>query len=155
MRKRWTVLVSVLMVTGLAFAVTPGLPEVLDDYYSWTRLNINKVIDNPSGVHPPAKDIYVNLDHMTLSLLAREGGGWNPFPDGALVLKERNDPESRMVDRLYLMEKRDGVWHYSLYDRQPDGGFAGQDLGTENMCSGCHAGAADNDFVFNLYQSRP
>ena len=141
-----------LGVAGLAFALAPGLPNLIEGYFGWTRLNADTVLDNPSGAHPQPKDVYINLSPEVL--LAEDGSYNTPFADGTLVIKERNDAERLMVDRIYLMEKRGGVWHYSFYDRQPDGGFSGQELGTENFCSGCHAEAADSDFVFTRYQRR-
>ncbi len=141
-----------LLLFGFALAIAPGLPEALDNYYSWTRLNADKVLDNPSGAHPQPKDVYVNLDTDTL---LEDGNNFAlPFPDGTLVIKERNDAEQLLVDRIYLMEKRDGVWHYSFFDRQPDGSFSGREMGSENFCSNCHQGAADTDFVFTRYQLR-
>jgi hypothetical protein len=142
---------ALTLVTGVALALSPGLPDTLDDYWSWTRLNVDRVLENPSGAHPQPKDVYISLEGDALL----DGDALRlPFPDGTLVVKERGDPDTLVVDRIYLMERVDGRWLYSFYDRQADGGFSGQQLGADNFCSGCHAGAAETDFVFTEYQRR-
>ncbi len=52
------------------------------------------------------------------------------------------------------MEKREGRWHYSFHDRQADGSFSSQVLGTDNFCHGCHTGAQATDYVFTRYERR-
>jgi hypothetical protein len=59
-----------------------------------------------------------------------------------------------LVDRLYVIEKRDGRWRYSFYDRQADDSFSAQVLGTDNFCHGCHTGAQATDYVFARYERR-
>lgn len=145
-------LLLALALGGIALAIAPGLPEAIDGYWSWTRLNIDRVFDNPSGAHPQPKDIYISLAGS--DLLSADGTMRLPFPDGTRIVKERGDPEALRVDRVYLMEKVDGAWNYSFYDLQADGGFSGQQLGSDNFCSGCHLGAADTDFVFTTYRRR-
>ena len=143
---------TLLLLLGSAVAIAPGLPEAIDGYLTWTRLNADPVLENPSGAHPQPKDVYINLE--TDDLLVDGDAYALPFPDGTLLIKERNDPDALLVDRVYLMAKRGGAWSYSFYDRQSDGSFAGQELGTENFCSACHQGAAATDFVFTRYQRR-
>ena len=142
---------ALTLVAGVALALAPGLPDTLDGYWTWTRLNVDRVLENPSGAHPQPKDVYLSLS----SAERLDGDALRlPFPDGTRVVKERGDPDELLVDRIYLMEKVDGRWLYSFYDRQADGGFGGQELGADNFCSGCHAGASDTDFVFTEYQRR-
>ena len=135
----------------LAIAQPAGLPGSIDDYWSWTRLNINRFTDNTTGAHPQPKDVYINLD--PINFLAADGTMIVPFPDGTIVIKERNDPEELLVDRLYMMEKIGEAWNYGFYDRRGDGTFVGQDFGTNNLCSDCHE-AAVTDFVFTQFQRR-
>jgi hypothetical protein len=149
------ILTASLALFGLALALAPGLPETLEGYQNWTRLNVNRVTDNPSGAHPQSKDIYVNLGADEIDALIHEDGSFQiPFPDGSVLVKERNDVGRLLVDRVYVMEKIEGRWHYSVFDRQEDGGFTGQSLGADNFCQACHAGAQASDFVFTEYERR-
>lgn len=151
MQRTLATLLTLLLTCG-ALALAPGLPDAIDNYWSWTRLNLERVLDNPSGAHPQPKDVYVSLAGS--DLLDAAGTLRLPFPDGTRIVKERSDPEALQVDRIYLMEKIDGSWSYSFFDRQPDGSFSGQQLGSDNFCSGCHLGASDSDYVFTPYQRR-
>lgn len=141
-----------LVLMGGALVLAQGVPAALDGYMTWLRLNADTVTENPSGAHPQPKNVYVNLEPS--ELLAPDGSFVAPFPDGTIVVKERLDPEALWVDRIYVMEKVEGAWSYGFYDRTADGTFAGQDLGTDNFCSGCHQGASGTDFVFTTYDRR-
>lgn len=135
-----------------AFAQPAGVPDAIADYWSWTRLNIDRYTDNPTGAHPQPKDVYVNLTPD--QLLDAGGAAVTPFPDGTIVVKERNDANELIVDRLYMMEKVDGDWIYSFYDRRADGSFAGESFGAApNLCSGCHQDAP-TDFIFVQFERR-
>jgi hypothetical protein len=141
-----------LVAIPLALAQPAGIPAAIADYWSWTRLNIDRFTENTTGAHPQPKDVYINLDPA--DFLGADGVAATPFPEGTIIVKERNDPDELLVDRLYVMEKADGTWLYSFYDRQADGTFAGQSFGAApNLCSDCHQ-AAPTDFVFVQYQHR-
>ena len=144
---------ATVIATTVSLAQPSGLPDSLGEYWSWMRLNIDRYTDNPSGAHPQPKDVYINLD--AADILAGDGTTNYPFPDGTIVVKERNDPDRLVVDRVYMMEKTDGAWNYSVYDREGDSAFSGRDFGTENFCRDCHLGAEDTDFVFVQYETRP
>ena len=143
---------AVVAATSVSIAQPAGLPDSITDYWGWIRLNINRYTDSPTGAHPQPKDVYINLD--SADLLAADGATKLPFTDGTVVVKERNDPDELFVDRLYMMEKIDGGWNYSFYDRQSGGNFDGQELGTDNFCANCHDGAEQDDFVFTQFQKR-
>lgn len=138
-------------LASFALAQPAGLPDSIRDYWSWTRLNLQVITANETGAHPQPKDVYINLD--TSEFIGASGMTITPFPSGTIVVKERFDPETLMVDRLYMMEKVDGAWIYRFFDRQPDGTFAGQDLGADNFCRACHQNAP-TDYVFVEYQRR-
>ncbi len=145
------IVVAALVAVPLALAQPAGVPATISDYWSWTRLNIDRSTDNPTGAHPQSKDIYINLDPAEI---IGAGGQPNvPYPDGTIVVKERNDGRRLLVDRLYMMEKAGGEWVYRVFDRQADGSFRGQDYGTRNFCRDCHA-AAPTDFVFVQFERR-
>ncbi len=140
-----------LLAVAIAVAQPAGLPDSIRDYWSWTRMNLQVITANETGAHPQPKDVYINL--MTSDFVGASGMTITPFPNGTIVIKERTDPDTLMVDRLYMMEKIDGAWTYSFFDRQVDGTFAGQHLGTDNFCRACHQNAA-TDNVFVEYQRR-
>ncbi len=140
---------AIIVASSIAIAQPAGVPDTIADYWDWTRLNIDRFTENSTGAHPQPKDVYVNLD--VADILAAANG---VFPEGTVVVKERNDPDALLVDRLYAMEKVDGSWIYSFYDRQSDGSFAGQSFGAaSNLCSNCHQ-AAPTDFVFVQLERR-
>lgn len=136
----------------VAFAQPAGVPDRIADYWDWTRLNIDRFTENSTGAHPQPKDVYINLDPS--ELLGADGVIVTPLPDGTIVVKERNNADALLVDRLYLMEKIDGAWVYSFFDRRGDGSFTGQSFGpAPNLCSDCHQ-AAPTDFVFVQFERR-
>ena len=141
-----------LAAIPLALAQPAGVPAAVADYWSWTRLNIDRFTENTTGAHPQPKDVYINLEPA--DFVGLDGVAATPFPEGTVIVKERNDPDELLVDRLYVMEKTDGTWLYSFYDRQPDGTFTGQSFSAApNLCSNCHQ-AAPTDYVFVQYQRR-
>jgi hypothetical protein len=143
---------AALVAIPLALAQPAGVPAAVANYWSWTRLNIDRFTDNTTGAHPQPKDVYINLEPA--DFLGPDGVAATPFPEGTVIVKERNDPDELLVDRLYVMEKADGTWLYSFYDRQADGAFVGQGFGAApNLCSNCHQ-AAPTDYVFVQYQRR-
>lgn len=152
MKKAITLSLAAAVFAPLAMAQPAGVPGAIADYWEWTRLNIDRVNENPSGAHPQPKDIYVNL--AVADLIGADGAPITPFPEGTIIVKERNDANRLLVDRLYTMEKTDGDWIYAFYDRQADGSFVGQSFGAApNLCAGCHE-AADTDFVFTQFERR-
>jgi len=136
----------------LVLAQPAGVPDEIADYWDWTRLNIDRFTENTTGAHPQPKDVYVNLEPA--DLVDAAGAAIVPFPDGTIIVKERNDRDALLVDRLYTMEKVDGTWIYAFYDRQGDGSFSGRSFGAApNLCADCHQ-AAEADFVFTPFERR-
>jgi hypothetical protein len=145
-------IVLLACVALLAVAIASGLPASIDAYPNWTRLNTDRVTTNPTGAHPASKDVYVNLAVDTL--LDDAGAYLLPFPDGTVLVKERNDVSRLLVDRVYTMEKSLSRWEYAFFDRQPDGGFSATLLGGDNFCHACHTRAQETDFVFTPFGRR-
>ena len=127
------------------------------DYYAegWLRLNPQK--NFIESAHPVAKDVYVNDTGASHALLEDF-----PFPDGTVLVKESLDPDMLEVFVITTMRKVEGFdpdnndWQYGMFERNDEGELEGMwaEAGTEmhQMCSGCHANAADNDFVFLTYR---
>jgi hypothetical protein len=145
-------LLILILLVGLVFALTPGLPQGLDGYPNWVRFNLNRVTDNPTGVHPQSKDIYISTDPS--EYMNSEGRLSSALPDGTIIVKERNDVEQLLVDRVYVMEKVAGEWAYSFYDRQADSSFTEQTPPSDTFCMSCHQGAAEHDFVYTEFYLR-
>lgn len=139
-------------LSSLAVALAPGLPASIDGYPNWTRLNVERVTADPTGAHPASKDVYVNLG--VDALLDDDGAYVLPFPDGAVLVKERNDVARLLADPIYTMEKTRSRWEYAFFDRQADGSFSATVLGSDNFCQGCHTGAQATDFVFTPCERR-
>lgn len=143
---------AAILLAPIAMAQPAGVPGEIADYWSWTRLNIDRFTENTTGAHPQPKDVYINLDPT--EFVGPDGVAATPFPNGTIVIKERNDAAQLLVDRLYMMEKVDGNWIYSFFDRQADGSFSSRSFGAApNLCSDCHQ-AAPTDFVFVQFEHR-
>ena len=144
-------LASLVTLLSLVFAIAPGVPEALEEYQNWTRFNIDRITENPTGAHPQSKDVYINVDPS--ASINEEGRLSEALADGTIIVKERNDTEQLFVDRLYIMEKVNGVWDYSFFDRQQDGSFAKQTPLSDTFCMACHQGAAQHDFVYTVFEN--
>ncbi len=143
---------AAVLAAPIALAQPAGVPAEIADYWSWTRLNVDRFTENTTGAHPQPKDVYINLEPA--DFVGTDGVAMTPFPDGTIIIKERNDADQLLVDRLYMMEKSDGAWIYSVFDRLADGGFSERSFGAApNLCSECHQ-AAPTDFVFVQFERR-
>src|SRR5687768_1940983 len=116
MRRVTAFALPAVCLATFALAQPAGLPDSIRDYWSWIRLNLQVITANETGAHPQPKDVYINLD--TSDFIGAGGMTITPFPNGTIVVKERFDPETLMVDRLYMMEKTGGAWTYRFFDRQ-------------------------------------
>lgn len=152
--KRAPFVAAIATIAAVPFAIAQpaGIPAEIAGYWSWTRLNIDRFMENTTGAHPQPKDVYINL--AAEDLVGANGVAVSPFPEGTIIIKERNDADQLLVDRLYMMEKVDGTWIYSFFDRQVDGTFVSRSFGAApNLCSDCHQNAP-TDFVFVQYERR-
>jgi hypothetical protein len=147
-----TVALALALIVGLAPAqgALDGIPE----YLGWQRLNPQKNL-RPSA-HPIAKDIYVDAVGAEAALTRTF-----PMPEGSILVKESTDPATLSVSVISAMRKVAGFdtaagdWQYAMFERLSDGTFggawaaAGSDM--HQMCSSCHARAADRDYLFLNY----
>lgn len=136
----------------VATAASNGLPDEVASYLNWQRANSQKSFEQ--SAHPVAKDIYYNADAaQTLMSMSF------PYSEGAVLLKERMDPETLMVSTIYGMRKvagfdpANGDWQYAVFEREGSGQFVGDwmEASSAAMCVGCHTGAKDKDYTFLSY----
>lgn len=161
MRRKRTTNVLVVLLVGLVTTVFVtvgaqsaglGLPDEFADYFTWTRANPQK--DLEESAHPLIKDIYV--DDVAAETVASSAF---PYAEGSTLIKERMDPATLSVTTLYTMRKvagfdpENGDWQYGVLERESAGAFTGGWMDTEasSGCIGCHKGAADTDYTFLSY----
>jgi hypothetical protein len=147
-----TAVLAIALILGLAPA--QGGLDGIPDYLSWQRLNPQKNL-RPSA-HPIAKDIYVDAVGAEAALTRTF-----PMPEGSILVKESTDPATLSVVVISAMRKvagfdaANGDWQYAMFERLADGSFGGgwSDAGSDmhQMCSSCHARAAERDYLFLNY----
>ena len=132
-------------------AALPGLPADTAGYEGWLKLNAEPIPPAPGGdPHRGTKNVYVN---QTREAIAPNGEQQFPYPDGTIVVKEATRPGKDFIGLIAVMWKEAGSnpdvgdWRFEEFLRgAPDADFR---LAFEGgVCTGCHSGAADTDFVF-------
>lgn len=122
-----------------------GLPRYTAGYDSWTKLNAEPIPPRASDPHNGTKNVFVS----------REPRGDGLFPNGTVVVKEAMRPGADFIGLIAVMRKQRGAdpahndWVFIEWTREaPRARF--QELARGAVCWGCHAGAADRDYVFTL-----
>ncbi len=128
--------------------LTRGLPRYATNYFRWTRLNAVP-LRRAAIPHGEAKRVYVNRSREVVTSLNRRGGD---YPDGTVVVKTGAEDGDRasivaIMRKVAGADPARGDWQYPEFERKAPGGRyilrgAGQ------PCWTCHAGAADQDWVF-------
>jgi hypothetical protein len=126
-------------------------------YDKWMKVNDETVTGDQFGVLGPAhggaegfREIYINKEGEKVS----KGRDRFPYPVGTIIVKEtyaNDNGRKGDLEALTVMVKR-GVgydiehnnWEYMMVS--PDDEVKAQ--GRVEMCIGCHAAAADTDWVF-------
>jgi hypothetical protein len=124
-------------------APLPGIPADLAGYESWTRINAAPIPPRERDPHSGTKNVYASAPP----------GPDGVFPDGAIVVKDANRPGRDHLGLVAVMRKVAGVdpahgdWEFVEYARESaDASFTV--LARDGVCWGCHAGAADADWVW-------
>jgi hypothetical protein len=129
-----------------------------DGYQNWFKVNTETITGDPFGALGPAhageegfREVFINRTGQNVS----KGKADFPYPVGTIVVKETYPGEGGMkgsLGSLTIMIKRksgydptNNNWEYMMVS--PDNEIKAQ--GKVDMCIGCHAQAADKDFVFN------
>jgi hypothetical protein len=126
-------------------AALPGIPADLAGYETWTRLNAAPIPPRERDPHSGTKNVYASLPP----------GPDGVFPDGAVVVKDANRPGRDHLGLVAVMRKIAGVdpahgdWEFVEYARESaDAAFTV--LARDEVCWGCHSGAAGSDWVWTL-----
>lgn len=155
------VLVSVSMLGGANKWEDSSYVTELSDfegYQSWMKVNEETITGDPFGVLGPAhagaegfREVYINRTGKAVST----GRIDFPYPVGAIIVKEAYMGEGGMkgnLGALTIMIKRhsgydpaNNNWEYMMVS--PANEIKAQ--GKVEGCIGCHAAAADTDWVFN------
>jgi hypothetical protein len=125
----------------------PGIPSEFDGYRGWTKLNADPIPPRDSDPHFGTKDVYASA--------TAEGG---VYPDGAIVVKEAVRPDADFVGLIATMRKEAGAnpehndWVFVEWSRDAaDAEFT--ELASGGICTSCHVGARDTDYVFTPDES--
>ncbi len=126
-------------------AALPGIPADLAGYETWTRLNAAPIPPRERDPHSGTKNVYASAPP----------GPDGVFPDGAVVVKDANRPGRDHLGLVAVMRKIAGVdpahgdWEFVEYARESaDAAFTV--LARDEVCWGCHSGAAGSDWVWTL-----
>lgn len=121
----------------------PGIPADLAGYETWTRINSRPIPPRQPDPHSGTKNVYASVP----------AGPDGTFPDGAVVVKDATRPGRDHLGLVAVMRKIAGVdpahgdWDFIEYARESaDRPFTV--LAEDGVCWGCHAGAADADWVW-------
>lgn len=120
----------------------PGIPPEFAGYRNWEKLNAEPIPPGDNDPHFGTKDVYASV--------AAENG---VYPDGAIVVKESVRPDADFVGLIATMRKEAGAnpehndWVFVEWSRDAaDAEFT--EIGSGGVCTSCHVGARDNDYVF-------
>jgi Cytochrome P460 len=137
--KRFTV---VLVLCGLTVALGAGLkgiPQNLTGFEKWTQ--VAKNLDTGGPHSGQSKIVFANK--LAADAWKKKGA----LPVGSIVVKTSGKVSSPAF--VAVMTKRAGGWYYEEYFPKKGvysvgaGGPGGQAL-----CKDCHAGVADQDYLF-------
>lgn len=125
----------------------PGLLDYTAGYRDWLLLNEEPIPPNPErDAHLGTKNVYASLE-------ADRSGGAIVYPDGAIIVKEANRPDTDFIGLIAVMRKTAGAdpehgdWVFVEWTRSsPDEPFA--ETASDAVCWSCHVGAEQTDWVW-------
>jgi hypothetical protein len=125
----------------------PGLPDYTAGYRDWLLLNEEPIPPNPAGdAHLGTKNVYASLE-------ADRSSGSAVYPDGTIIVKEANRPDTDFIGLIAAMRKTAGAdpehgdWVFVEWTRSsPDVRFA--ETARDAVCWSCHVGAEQTDWVW-------
>jgi hypothetical protein len=119
-----------------------GLPGWTAGYRGWTKLNASPLPERDPDPHRGTKNVF-----------ASNAAAAGTFPAGTVVVKEGFRPGKDFVGLIAAMRKVPGRnpehrdWVFVEWAREsPDAPFT--ELARGDVCTSCHVGAADRDYVF-------
>jgi cytochrome P460 len=140
--------VAAAVVSALLGACAATLPYDVAGYESrCTRLNVEPIPPRRDERHHGFKNVYAcNVDREQLRGQPRH------FPDGTLIVKEARRPNESFVWLIALARKHGGVWEWGEYTRNFSDDELRQGFASADVCTGCHAEARGDDWIFTRYQ---
>jgi Cytochrome P460 len=122
---------SIVLAAGLN-----GLPKSIAGFEKWTKLAQNLDTGGPHAGEN--KIVFAN------AMGAKVWRGKNPLPIGSLIVKTAGSVSSPTF--VAIMTKTNKGWDYAEYT-PTDGKY--NLIGSGASCSGCHANAKANDYLFS------
>jgi hypothetical protein len=122
----------------------PGLPEIIEGYQGWPKLNAAPIPPNPDGdAHLGEKEVFAS----------EPAGPDGVYPDRAIIVKEAVRPDADFLGLVAIMRKEQGAdpahndWVFDEYTRSSaDAPF--ELTAADDVCWSCHMGAAQTDYVW-------
>jgi Cytochrome P460 len=120
----------------------PGLPRWTAGYRRWTKVNAKPLPPRDSDPHLGTKDVYASRP-------PRAG----VYPVGTVIVKEAMRPGKDFVGLVAAMRKVAGAnpdhndWVFVEWTRDAEAETF-TELARGGVCTSCHVGAADRDYVF-------
>lgn len=120
----------------------PGLPRWTAGYRRWAKVNAKPLPPRDSDPHLGTKDVYANGT-------PRAGA----YPVGTVIVKEAVRPGKDFVGLVAAMRKVAGAnpdhndWVFVEWTRDAEAETF-TELARGEVCTSCHVGAADRDYVF-------
>ena len=125
----------------------PGIPAEFTGYREWRKLNEAPIPPRDSDPHFGTKDVYASV--------AAEDG---VYPEGAIVVKEAVRPDADFIGLIATMRKEAGAnpehndWVFVEWSRDAaDAEFT--ELASGGVCTSCHVGVREQDYVFTPDES--
>ena len=152
------VLVSIAFLKTLAQNLPLGLPEDINGYKKWTRLNKKVIGPRQADPHHGFKREYVN--RLKNEFVNSQGNLIFPYKEGTIVVKEVRataKPNSKIV-LISIMRKQSGNettggWDFIEYSRSSsDNSFVPINF-PKDSCYACHMGASDSDSVWTKFDN--
>lgn len=151
--------VSIFLITCVSTPSDPNATQGDDfsNYTGWSKVNaqpitgdetgfLGNVHGGPSGI----REVYVNSVGKSVS----DGNAGLPYPVGTIIVKEsyavKNGEKDKLKDVTIMVKRESGYdsengdWEYLM----TNAALKIRSQGRIKMCSDCHAGAADADYVF-------
>ena len=153
---------SILMTASAQTGTSSGIPQEIENYRSWTKMNAI-LLNDPSNPRAGPKNTFINLSADLLKEIYAAGGRvQKPFPNGTILVRESLDPVEGFVRVLFVQRKDSGAgrtrgWVFSGLTRTTASEVY-QPLAIADpvaRCLDCHAQVRNTDFVFTPYLNRP
>jgi hypothetical protein len=121
----------------------PGVPGFVAGYRTWVKLNDAPIPPRDSDPHNGTKDVFASRERLANGR----------FPVGTIIVKEAVRPGADFIGLIAIMRKQRGAdpehndWVFVEYTREAANAAFGE-LAAGAVCSSCHVGARELDYVF-------